>query len=53
MKYCIYCQKPAKFVIQWGPKPDQKEYTCEEHLSDLVNKVPAIELFVVKIGKIK
>jgi len=52
MKYCIHCRKPAEFVVQWGPKPDQKEYCCSEHLKDLVERVPAIEFFVVKVGKL-
>lgn len=53
MKYCIYCQKEAEFVIQWGPNADQKEYVCSDHLSSAVTKIKAMEFYVVKIGKIK
>jgi len=52
MKYCLHCPAPAEFVIQWGPKSDQKEYVCCDHLADVVRKIKAIEFFVVKINKI-
>ncbi len=51
MKYCIVCRKQAEYVVQWGRQPDQKEYTCAEHIPDLLEKVPALEFFVVKIEK--
>ena len=46
------CNQPAKFIIQWGPKPDQKEYTCDRCLAEVIEHIPAIELFVVKLEKI-
>lgn len=46
------CQEEAEFVLQWGPKPDQKEYVCLDHLAEAVKKIKAIEFFVVKIQKI-
>ena len=52
MKYCIQCKKAAKYVIQWGPGASQKEYTCTEHLTETVERIPAIEFFVVKIEKV-
>ncbi len=52
MKYCIVCRKAAEYVIQWGPKVDQKEYACGDHVPDLLKRVPAIEFFVVKIEKV-
>tara|TARA_Y100000310_G_C20088877_1_gene537297 strand:+ start:347 stop:508 length:162 start_codon:yes stop_codon:yes gene_type:complete len=52
MKYCLKCNNPAKFIMQWGPKPDQKEYACENCLVEALEHIPAIELFVVKIGKL-
>ena len=51
MKRCVFCSKNATYVIQWGPKKDQKEYCCKEHVADLLDKVPAIEFFIVKVGK--
>jgi len=53
MKNCLVCQKPANFVIQWGPDADQKEYVCADHLAIAVENIPAIEFFCVKLQKIK
>ncbi len=52
MKYCINCRKSAEFVIQWGPAADQKEYVCSEHLLDAIERIKAIEFFVVKVQKV-
>ena len=52
MKYCMRCRAPAEFVIQWGPKQDQKEYVCSDHMLEALDAIKAIEFFVVKIGKI-
>ena len=52
MKYCLVCVGPAEYVIQWGAKADQKEYSCGSCLSDVLQRISAIEFFVVKIGKI-
>jgi hypothetical protein len=51
MKTCMVCNCVAKYVIQWGPKPDQKEYVCATHLAEAVDRIPAIEFFCVKIQK--
>jgi hypothetical protein len=53
MKTCMVCGRHAEFVIQWGPKPDQKEYVCSDHLAESVQRIQAIEFFVVKLEKIK
>ena len=47
------CSKEAEFIIQWGPKVDQKEYVCSEHMVDALSKIKAIEFYVVKINKLK
>ena len=52
MKYCMHCRKLAEFIIQWGPKPDQKEYVCSEHMTDALENIKAIEFFVVKVRKV-
>jgi len=52
MKYCATCRTKASYVIQWGPNADQKEYSCDDHVTELLKRVPAIEFFVVKIQKV-
>jgi len=51
MKYCMCCPALAEFIIQWGPKADQKEYVCSEHMVDALGKIKAIEFYVVKVKK--
>ena len=53
MKYCIACKKLAAYEIQWGPSSDQKEYSCEKHALELIQRVPVKEFFVNKIEKAK
>ena len=52
MKYCINCRKKSEFVIQWGPDASQKEYVCSGHLLETVERIKAIEFFIVKIKKV-
>ena len=52
MKYCLECADPAVYVIQWGSKVDQKEYSCADCLSGVLQRISAIEFFVVKVGRI-
>ena len=52
MKYCIACNAVAKFTVQWGPAADQKEYSCEEHILSLIERVSAVDFFVTKIEKV-
>jgi len=53
MKTCLVCGCDAEFVVQWGPKTDQKEYVCAEHLAEALKRISAIEFFCVKLEKIK
>ena len=46
------CSKKADFIIQWGPQQDQKEYVCSADMAEALEKIKAIEFFVVKINKI-
>ena len=48
----MVCGQHAEFVIQWGPKVDQKEFVCADHLAEVVRKIAAIEFFVVKLEKL-
>lgn len=50
-KYCLFCGSDAEYVIQWGPKSDQKEYVCVEHVSRMLKKISAPEAYIVKIKK--
>ena len=52
MKYCIECQKESDYVIQWGPDASQKEYVCKDDLAKAIERIKAIEFFVVKICKL-
>lgn len=52
MQFCIFCGYDAEYVIQWGPKSDQKEYVCTEHVPNLLKRISAPEAFIVKIEKV-
>ena len=48
----MVCNGKSDFVIQWGPNPDQKEYVCAKHIAESIERIPAIEFFVVKLVKL-
>lgn len=53
MKFCLFCGCDAEYTIQWGPKSDQKEYVCTDHVSNMLRKISAPEAFIVKIEKVE
>ena len=50
---CTDCRKDSVFCVQWGPANDQKDYVCDIHLSDLLQRINGVEFFVIKIEKVE
>lgn len=48
---CKICKQDADFVVQWGPKAENKECACERHIGDILNAVNAGEMWVAKVQK--
>jgi len=48
---CRYCNMDADYIIQWGPKVGEKDQTCADHVSKLLDFANVPETWVVRIKK--
>ncbi len=46
---CEFCSSEAKYAIKWGENLRDKNYSCSEHIRELLASIDARKMWIFKL----